>query len=74
MGFTITDEDGAIFVNEDPVGTGKLAVERVVAIRAVTFPSVPNEDFKGALLHINIANGVRLRVSEIDVPSSIQAD
>lgn len=73
MRLAVADEDAAVFIDEDAMRPRKLAVERVVAIGAVTFLAIADEHFESALFHIEVTDGMRFSVSEIDIPLGIEA-
>ena len=73
MRLAVADEDAAVLIHKDAVWPGELAVERVVAIRAVTFLAIAEEHFEGSLFHIEVTNGMRFGVGEIDIPLGIEA-
>ena len=74
MVLAVANEHGAVLINEDAVGTGKLAVEWVAAIGPIALLAVAHEDFDHALFDIKVADGVRLCISEIDIAFRIQAN
>lgn len=67
MRLAVADEDGVVLIHEDTMGPGNLAVHRVVAIGAVAFLDIADEDFEGAHYHIEVTDGMRLGVGEIDI-------
>ena len=55
--------------DEDAVGAVELGGEGIGAIGAVA-----DEEFEGAALRLEIANGVRFGVGEIDVAGGVEGD
>src|SRR5258708_6601548 len=52
----VADVNGAVFVHEDAVRAGELAIARVAAIGAVSARSIADEDLNGAFLRVEVTD------------------